>query len=315
MNDLEEYSVGFLSYEWSGAPPGVIDANSGGTALIGIDEAIRFFNRKQTRGFSSIEYQIPIKTGEGSWIAYVLGIIAIPATAFATGYAKKAGEKMAERDFSDLGFKDIARKSVDALRIFIDLVKHTGKASGWGTTNAEWKESATIVGILNSDGEVLYLPAEYLKWYYEIPKTTLRKLVAPITKGRSMIVGSYPQIGDLHTTKITSDQTSLFDSEDKEEDEFLFPELKHGIDVTLEGIITRGNQETNSIGFQYQDHILNCNPASGSIRRFKSAMFLHCRLHATVNRHVASLTHVDRRPTLIVNEVIPLESDGQQLLF
>lgn len=315
MDEIEQQSVGFVSYEWKGAPAGVIDANAGGTALIGIDEAVRFFNRKQARGFSSANYEIPVKTGEGSWIALVLGVLALPATAFATGYAKKAGEKMAERDFSDLGFKDVTRKSIDALRTLIELVKHTGKTSGWDTAGAEWKENATIIGILNEAGEVLYLPVEYLKWYYEVPKSTLKKLVAPIANGRFMTIGSQPREGELRTVQVTSDQVALFDPDDNEEDEFLFPELEHGDDVALEGLITRGNQETNSMGFQYQGHILNCNPANGSVRRFKAAMFLHCRIHATVNRHVTSLTHVDRRPTLIVNEVVPLESDTQQLLF
>lgn len=314
MNENDQ-SVGFISYEWNGAPAGVIDANAGGTALLGIDEAVRFFNRKQARGFSSTNYEIPVRTGEGSWIAYVLGVLAVPTAIFATAYAKKAGEKMAERDFAELGFKDIARKSVDALRCLIELIKHTGKTSGWDTSGVDWKDSATIIGIQNGTGEVLYIPAEYLKWYYEVPKATLKKLVAPVTKGRFMTVGSLPSDGELRTVEVTSDHVALFDPEDSEEEEFLFPELEHGTDVALEGLITRGNQETNSMGFQYLGHILNCNPANGSVRRFKAAMFLHCRIHATVNRHVTSLTHVDRRPTLIVNEVIPLEVDMQQALF
>lgn len=314
MEEYDQQAVGFISYEWEGAPAGVIDANAGGNALIGIDEAIRFFNRKQARGFSAASYEIPVRTAEGSWIAYVLGVLAIAPVAFATSYAKKAGEKMAERDFAELGFKDVARKSVDALRAFVELVKHTQKTENWTTSG--WKDGTVMIGVTNDAGQIFYLPAEYLKWYYELPKTTLKKLVAPVAKGRSMIIASREaDDSPFRKVEVTSDDAGLFDADEKEEDEFLLPDLEHGKDVVLEGLITRGNQETNSMGFQYQGHILNCVPAMGNVRRYKSAMFLHCRVHVTIDRHVTSFAHLDRRPTLIVNDVVPLEVEGQQSLF
>lgn len=315
METIEAEAVGFVSYEWHGAPSGVIDAQAGGNALLGIDEAVRFFNRKQTKGFLSTSYEIPVKTGEGSWIAWVLGLIAIPTTAFVTGYAKKAGERMAERDFSEIGFIDIAKKSIDALEHLFELIKHTQKTSGWNTDNAIWKENATIIGITNEANEVLYIPVEYLKWYWELPQSTLRKLTAPISKGRHMTIGASLGEGRYRTVQVNHDELELFIKEEADESEFLFSNLIHGEDVALEGLVTRGNQETNSMGFQYHGHILNCVPATGSVRRFKPAMFLHCRVEATVNRHVASLARVDHRPTLIVNQVIILETDSQQSLF
>lgn len=315
IDDSVNDPVGFVSYEWKGAPSGVIDAQAGGNALLGIDEAVRLFNRKQTKGFLSTSYEIPVKTGEGSWVAWILGLIAIPATAFVTGYAKKAGERMAERDFSEMGFTDIARKSIDALEHLFELIKHTKKTSGWDTEGVIWKENATIIGITNESNEVLYIPVEYLKWYWDLPQSTLKKLTAPIAKGRQMTIGASLGEGRYRTVKINHDELELFTKEDIDEDEFLFPELVHGNDVVIEGLVTRGNQETNSMGFQYHAHILNCVPATGSIRRFKPAMFLHCKVEATINRHVASLARLDYRPTLIVNQVIILESDSQPSLF
>lgn len=316
--DMKFEGVGYVSYEWERAPSGVIDAYAGGTALIGIDEAVRFFNRQQTRGLASTDYEIPVHTGEGSWVAVVLGILAIPAGTFVTAYAKKAGEKMAERDFSEIGFKDIARKSMDALVRLVELIKHLRKAPDWRNTRITWSEDASVAFIDDGAGNVISVPSEYIKWYKEIPRSALRKLSAPIVNGRTMTVASRQEDGDFRFVSVDSEQAHLLaEGDELGEDEFLFPELKHGDDVDLEGLITRGNQSTNSIGFQFKGHILNCIPDSGNVRRYKSAMFLHCRISAMVDRHIGSLARLDNRPTLRVKQVVPLEDDnkGQRLLF
>lgn len=314
--DVNENAVGFVSYEWRGAPKGVIDAHAGGTALIGIDEVLRFFNRKQAGSLNNTSYEIPVETGRGSWVAWILGVLALPVATFATAYAKKAGEKMAERDFSDIGFKDIAKKSIDALERFIELVKHTKKISDWPTDNVVWKDNSSMVGFPNENGELMFIPSEYLKWYWDLPKGALKKLVSPITNGRYMVVGVNIEGARFRTVDVhAGDIAPFIGVNDPADDDFIFPDLIHGQDVELEGVITRGNQQTNSVGFQYQDHILNCMPEMGSIRRFKPAMFLHCKIRATVNRHVASNVQLDRRPTLIILDIIAMESDDQRSLF
>ncbi|HYG07691.1 MAG TPA: hypothetical protein VD865_14965 [Stenotrophomonas sp.] len=303
--------VGFLSYEWDKAPAGVIDAYAGGTSLIGLDEAIRYFNRKQAKGLPSTSYEIPVYTGEGSWLALVLGVLGIPATAFATAYAKKAGEKMAERDFSDIGLKDVARKSMDALVRLIEMMKRRGKRIDWNSIKISWSPDANYAYIEDAEGHQIEVPSEYIKWYKEFPVSTLKKLAAPIAANRTMTVASRQPDGSILAVRIEAGESHLLHGEDEDsEDEFLFPELEHGVTLELEGLITRGNQATNSIGFQFKGHILNCVPDTGNVRKYKPAMFLHCKVVATVNRHVGSLTRLDYRPTLIILEVIQLESDS-----
>jgi hypothetical protein len=318
--DMEDHlgEVGYLSYEWVGAPSGVIDAYAGGTALIGLDEAIRYFNRRQAKSLSMTSYEIPVHTGEGSWIAVVIGILSIPATTFAATYAKKAAEKMAERDFAELGFKDIARKSMDALVHLINLLKRTGKPLDLSRTKIRWSKDATKAILVDQLGDEFEIPADYIKWFQELPRSTLKKIAAPIAANRFMKVASRQADGGMLEVTISSSELRLLEGDDDEnEDEFLFPDLKHGDEVQLEGLITRGNQSTNSIGFQYMGHILNCIPETGNVRKYKSAMFLHCVIKATVNRHVGSLSRLDHRPTLIINQLIALESDNQsqQQLF
>lgn len=316
---MEKYGgVGFVSYELEGVPNGVVDAGAGGAALTGIDEAVRFFNRQQYGGPGLGAYEIPVYTGEGSWMAVIMGVMAIPATAFATSYAKKAGEKMAEKDFADIGMKDVARKSMDALVHLIEVIKHLKGLPDWTRTKIEWSNNAQRARVYNDAGAILEVPSDYIKWYKQVPKAILRRLSAPILRAGRVTFASKQDSGEFRSVDLEASQVPLLmGQEDFNEDAFLFPELRHGDDVELEGLITRGNQSTNSIGFQYQGHILNCVPETGSVRRFKAAIFLHCKLVATINRHVASLTRIDNRPTLIIRQVVQLEDDqrGQQLLF
>ncbi|QZA80103.1 hypothetical protein [Deefgea piscis] len=89
--DNEEYSqVGFVKYSGSRHPSGVIDAGSAGKALVGLDEVIRFFNSRQSPAFHKIEYDVPIKTEAGSWVAILMAGGAAIGGAFALGYAKKS---------------------------------------------------------------------------------------------------------------------------------------------------------------------------------------------------------------------------------
>lgn len=61
--DFEE--VGFIKYSGAAVPHGVIDAGSAGAALLGLDEAIRFFNAQQSPDLASAQYEIPVETRAG----------------------------------------------------------------------------------------------------------------------------------------------------------------------------------------------------------------------------------------------------------
>lgn len=79
--------VGYIKYSGRDVERGVIDAGSAGSALLGLDEALRYFNTQQSPGFARLEYDIPVQTRPGSWEAIVLGSAAIGG-AFALGYGK-----------------------------------------------------------------------------------------------------------------------------------------------------------------------------------------------------------------------------------
>lgn len=315
MPDIRYEEIGYMKFSGAEVMAGVIDAGSAGMALIGLDEAVRFFNEKQSPEFARLEYEIPIKTTQGSWIAWVLGAVGVGGGAFALSYLKKAGEKMAENDFKDLGLKDVLRRSVDAIQYLLQLIKHTQHMGGWNNYKIIRGENASEIGILNSKGESLFIPVEYFKWYQSLPPHTISKITDVIAEERSLSIG-VKKNGVFEETSVTIKEKVYFLEESTEEDEdYLFPELKHGDFVKLEGRLTRGNTSSNSIGLEYQGHILNCIPDEGSIRRFKPALFLRCVVTGKINRLTKQRKVAEKRPTILVQNITPLEVDDQYDFF
>ena len=87
----------------------------------------------------------------------------------------------------------------------------------------------------------------------------------------------------------------------------LFPELVHGEKVTLDGVITKGNQRANTIGFLYKEHVLNCDPDSGNIVKYKPALFLKCRIYGTITRIDEKGGFSAKRPKIIFSNIETIE--------
>lgn len=309
----EKYEdVGFIKYSGDKVPHGVIDAASAGTALIGLDEAIRYFNEKQSPDFAKLDYEIPIRTEGGSWLAVVLATV---GGAFALSYAKKAGEKMAENDFKDVGLKDVLKMSMNAIQNFAKLVKHTRKPRDWETASLIWRNANTEVGIRNDKGEILFIPTEQFHWFASLPPRLISRMTSVVRAERRLSIGVRHD-GDIEEVQINETEMHFFSEEAvAEQEEFLFPDLEHGTQVRLEGRLIRGNEAANSIGLEYQGHVLNCVPEQGNIRRYKKALFLKCVVEGTITRLTKQRMVAEKRPTIIVAKVTPLEEENQHDLF
>ena len=235
---------------------------------------------------------------------------------FGTAYLKKAGEKMAEKDFQDIGFSDIFRKSLLALKNLVDLIKHKKGNINWENEDfhIEQKNDSFFVSIKNESGESILIPIEQLEWFKNIPKESLEKIVQGVMVGQSLSIGVRNENENFDSTSITNEEKSLFlSSEEDEQEEVIFPELVHGETTQLEGKLVRGNEKTNSLGFEYKGVILNCHPTKGSIRQYKSSLFLKCKIDCYINRHEKSDLILDKKPTLHIERVEPLESDQLNL--
>ncbi|WP_288431770.1 hypothetical protein [uncultured Stenotrophomonas sp.] len=319
MEDAEDSAVGYLKLYGDAVPSGVISASAAGNVLLGLDDCIKYFCRKQAPGLAAIDYEIPVKTDEGSWIVWIQEhalLVATTVGAIGMGaYVKKAAEKMAENDFKEIGLSDVVRKSVDALKKLVDVLKHTKGDRDWAS-HLHWGAGAGVVGIENDIGEIIYIPIEYLKWYMEIPPTMLKRISGTVREGRSLAIGVKSGDGThFEATTITEAEKSFFGHPPAANDdgELLFPEMEHGDLVRLEGKLTRGNENANSLGLEYHGHVLNCVPGIGNIKKYKPALFLHCVVEGTVSRLYKQSNVAERRPTIIISDITPLESDDDQL--
>lgn len=308
--NLEE--VGYVTYFGTDVAEGIIDAASAGSALLGLDEALRFFNSQQSKQLASIDYQIPIRTQKGSWEAVILAAGVAGLSTFALSYLKKAGEKMAENDFKDVGMKDIFKKSLEGIQYFIKLVKATKRNGEWNNPRLVIENNSPFVEITSHDGQKIRIPREFYEWYQDIPRHLLVKLTTSIRKDRSLSI-SVNESGRRVSETVTFEEKSLFEAYVTEDtdDTYLFPEMRHGDNVRLEGRLIRANASSNSLGIEYKDHHLNCHPETGSVRRFKSALFLRCIVEGTVSRHIKKSVIADRRPTILIRNITPIEDDPQ----
>jgi hypothetical protein len=304
--------IGYIKYKGNSVDCGYIDAKTAGNALVGFDEAIRFFNEKQSPSFAKISYDIPVKIEKGSWVAIVMAAVGSGAGVFAFGYLKKAGEKLAENDFKDVGLGDVFKKSISALQSFIRISKHTQKDRDWDLSSVRWSEDRTQIGIMNENGDIIFIPYEHLNWFNGIPHTILPKMTNSIDSNLELSIG-IKSGSDIDEVTITSEQKNIFTKQEEHIiDDTIFPEFRHGDDVRLEGKLRRGNESSNSLGFEFQGHMINCVPETGTVVKYKEALFEHCIIVGTITRYSKNHRVPDKRPTIIISHVIPLTTEPHQ---
>ena len=304
-----ENHLGYLKYSGKLVAEGYLDARKAAQALIGFDEAIRFYIKKSCPQLRNIDFELPIRVRKGSWEALIPQTIEqwvlTGAGTVLTTYGVTAAKEMAKNDFKDIGIRDIFKKSLITIQWFIKIGKHIGSSTQKSFDNLKWRNNNEEVGILNSYGEYLFVPTEIINAYGETSPKLLEKLSKIIEEEREASIGVIEN-GEIISETITIYEKHIF-APPEDNEEILFPELIHGQPVELEGFTTKGNQTANSIGFRYENHILTCYPDKGNIVRYKPALFLKCKILGIVNRMDEKGQPTERRPKIYFSDLIPLE--------
>jgi len=315
---MSEY-LAHIKYKGKLVEDGYLDARKSAEILIGIDEIIRFFLFQENKDSVKLDIDIPIRVKKGSWMAILPPDLTVwILTAIGAGittYGATALNTIAKNDFKDITSKDIAKKIVKGIKWTIEIIKHIKKkkVKQFPEAKIELREGIQMVGIPNENGDLLYVPLEYLELYTKVPEKLLDKLTKQVEEERELEIDfSAENKGDKDDTgtpaKIGYGQKSLF-YEEKDDDDILFPELKHGMYVELEGYLTRGNEKTNTLGFEYEGHILTCIPYEGSIRSEKQTLFSNCRIKGYVDRLSKDGTFKEKRPIIRYMEI---ENDDEE---
>ncbi len=319
----EEY-LGYFKYEGKKVADGYMDLRKSADVLTGIDEIFRYFLYKTDPELNKIEFEIPVKIRKGSWEALIpenIGDwIELALGAGGTTYLVSLLKKMAQNDIGDKGFKDLFKGFIKSIKWIIKIGKHTGtlKTKSFDSTKFLDKEGIQFIGIENSDGLILYVPKTYLDIYSQVPSTLLTRLIKIIDIEREFKVGlNEKEANDLDDTdreiSINYNERNFF-IKDNEDDEILFPELKHGQYIELEGHITRGNENSNNLGFEYKKHILTCYPQHGNVVSDSKYIFMDCIIKGYIDRQDKTGV-IEKRPKIRYLEILPNTKDSNLNLF
>jgi len=308
--------IGYIKYSGEDLKEGIMDARQQALALLGIDSALRFYINKQSPELQKFNYEIPIKIQKGSWEALIPASatdwVITTACALGFAYTKKAVEKMAENDFGDIGFKDVIKKSINCLKWFARIAIHLGDTTTKTFTNVKFADNNSKIGIKNNAGEYLYVPKYILDMYVTSHPSLLEQLAINISDTKELVIGTIED-NKKDEVRISNSNKSIFCKEDVEE--ILFPELKHGDTVTLEGEVTRENKTTNNMGFKYLNHILTAYPENGNIVQYKPLLFLNCKLFGIVSRADEKGNINLIKPKLIFSHLEPLNEEKNEMLL
>jgi hypothetical protein len=303
--------IGYVKYEGKRLETGAFDARKAATALLGLDEALRHFILYEAPDLRGIDFEIPVKFQKGSWLATIptdistlfqLGL-GIAATAYLTNGAKK----MAEKDFDGVGFTDLFKKGVEAIKWVAKIGKHLGGITQRRFESVKFSEDNELIGIPDQNGEYLFVPRKFFDFYVNCSPKILAKLASNVDPSLVLSIGVVNG-SELSIEEIDfRDKKYFVDDEGEEESEVLLPELVHGQQVELEGEVTKENKTSNSMGFKFKGHIITAYPQTGNIIPFKPMLFETCRLIGYVDRIDENGRVGARRPKLIFSELIRID--------
>ncbi|MDA8019305.1 MAG: hypothetical protein MPN21_17835 [Thermoanaerobaculia bacterium] len=313
--EVEEGYLGYFKYEGKLVQDGYLAATQSAQALLGMDKALRHFFVALEPGLEEVEFDIPVRVRAGSWEALIPETleqwVAAGAGAAFTTYLVTVAKRAAENDVGERGLGDIARTALHGVQWFIRVGRHLGKVEMRRLEEVKIDAENLLIGIPNDDGETLWLPKFHFDLLQAAPRTLLKELVAVVEKERALVVGVVEE-NELTEVRADHDVRSVFVEEDQEEDDVLFPELEHGMKVDLEGRVTRGNGESNTIGFKYNGHILTCLPEAGRVTRFKPVMFSPARIVGVITREKTQFDFGAARPKIIFSELTRIERKADQ---
>lgn len=298
-NKRPDKIIGFIRYKGKLVEEGYLDARKSAKVLVGTDKALRFFIHKINPSLQNVDFEIPIKIQKGSWEALIpenIGdLIALGITYSASKYAGSALAKMAENDFENIGLKTVFKNALKGMVWVIKLASHVKKLGVDSFRNTKFKENNSLIGVPDDEGNLLWVPKEYLDFYRDCPEELFEMLAEIVEDERELEVG----LGDDEElkTRISTSEKYIF-TKPVEEDEVLFPELVHGQKVKLNGHVTRGNESANSIGFKYKGHILTCYPINKSVKHYHSFLFTNCTIEGYIDRIDDEGNFIKRRPKI-----------------
>lgn len=297
-----EYT-GYIKYQGPHIQHGLFGAREAATALRGFDEMFRYFLIKEEPEFAKLDFEIPVKIKEGSWIAEIpqhiedfitiknmgMTVLGVYLTTSAVVAAKRGLLKTP-------AIKDVNKIMRCVFQKILWTIKLVAHVKGFRKNYDHVKidnDNPEFVKIINDDGREMPVPLEILKLLDKFPQNLFSDLVSIVSPEQELEIGV--KVNDqLETVRISFAERSYFYVE--EEKEAILPDLIDGETVTLTGMVTRANESAQSIGFLYQEHVITCKPETGkTLADFKDVLISQNKKHLYVP--LMNLTGVVERRT------------------
>jgi hypothetical protein len=316
--------IGYIKYEGEGVENGIFDARKSAKALLGFDQAIRYFAAKEEPYLLNKDYELPVEIKKDSWDIYLpLGVLSLAAVKYAT----KTAEKAATDGLFEIGLsKDIQKIFLGAMvsmQWVVKIAKHAGSFKKDLQIEHNLEENKVEIKGIN-DKSSLLVPRKYFEQYKSCPENILDKLAENINDDRVLKIGSFHQ-EEVKEVEINQNSKSIFynEAQNKEdEDDTICPELQDGKYVELEGTITKVNEKANTLGFQYKDYILTIEPANNNVTEYKGQIlsdeikhiFRKAKISGIVSR-IGKRGEFLKKPRIIFNSLTPIEEEKEKSLF
>jgi hypothetical protein len=314
--------LAFVKYEGKLVKGGYMDAFKSAEALLGFDEVVRYFLYQEVPQLQQSKFELPVKINEGSWeidLSQHIGtIVSLAVGGGLAAYFASAGTEMAKKDFKDKGVKEVFIAAFNKIKWVIRIANHLGKLGVKKFKETKFRKNNTEIGIPDEKGVLLWVRMEYLTAYQNCPEKLFSRFTRIVELERKFRIGVNKDLiedkFDKFDSTITFREKYIYTVNEDTIEEVIFPEFEHKKFVTLKGHVTRGNEKTNTLGFEYQGHVLFCYPASGTILAHKHLMFTDCIITGYIDRYNVDGNFIENRPKIIFTE---LQSDnkGQKSLF
>lgn len=315
--------LAYFKYTGKDVESGYLDARKTADTLIAIDQLVRYFLFQKETELNEINFEIPVRIEKGSWIAWLPSDInewlQLGGTAAVGNYLIQATKELAKNDVGDKGLKDVFKWTVKGIKWIIVLSMHLGKVAIKQIRDGKYKENEDLqlIGVPDKNGDILWVPKEYVELYTNMPAKLLSEMVKHISDNRNLEIDfSDTEKGDKddysNAAVINLSSKSIFRKEIDLNDT-LFPELVHGKYVELDGRLSRGNEYSNTFGFKYKDHILTIVPRDGQIIIYKNLLFSDCKVRGYVNRIDKNGNYKAFKPRIMYEDIIDIDNKEKDL--
>lgn len=288
MGKTHDYSdyIGYIRVEGSDIENGHVDLQTMKHTVNGTERLLKHFLVKQSPGVNfKDDINFPVQARDGCWeillpsgITVALGFLVVRPLGT---YLNEAAKALGKNDIGDKTSAEAFKAAIKSAQSVMKIAKHLGTMKLGRNFDAK-VESADRILLKNHAGEILVVTKHELEDYRTAPKDLFSDVAYPVIHDRSLHVG-YVELGKTVDQSINSSDRSIFHVDELEHEE-LFPELEHEMQVELTGRVTRGNQKTNTIGFEYKNHILTCEPINSYVTNFINAHYKQATMRGVVSR-------------------------------